>query len=231
MEQFTCQFTYTPIQYINYVPPPLQEENKIISQTQPKILNNLEVTEGDLDSDEIIPSSKFWKDAETKALLFFLAKNFDMYRKNKTKFYATAAIELSGNRTSVQVDSKIQTLRSRYEKESKEETGKARSKWPYLDEMNKLFGNRENVKPDYLVSSIDDDKHVESDVENQVISKGKKRKVSELDRMYLNELKSLREAKKVSLDIAKEHLKWEKEKSQELLEWEKKKLKKNKSSN
>ncbi|RIB09768.1 hypothetical protein C2G38_2207943 [Gigaspora rosea] len=159
MHQFTSQFTYTPIQYINYVPSPLQEENKIISQTQPKILNNLEVTEGDLDSDETIPSSKFWKDAETKALLSFLAENFDMYCKNKTKFYATAAIELGGNRTSAQVDSKIQTLRSRYEKESKEET----------------------------VSSIDDDK---------VISKGKKQKVSELDRMYLNELKSLRETKK-----------------------------------
>ncbi|KAF0366925.1 hypothetical protein F8M41_013560 [Gigaspora margarita] len=181
MEQFISQFTYTPIQYINYVPPSLQEENKIISQTQPKILNNLEVTEGDLDSDEIIPSSKFWKDVETKALLSFLAENFDMYRKNKTKFYATATIELGGNRTSAQVDSKIQALRSRYEKESKEET-------------------------DYLVSSIDDDKYAESDVENQVISKGKKRKVSEL--------KSLREAKK------------EKEKSQELLEWEKKKFEK-----
>ncbi|CAG8571606.1 31233_t:CDS:2 [Gigaspora margarita] len=171
MEQFTSQFTYTPIQYINYVPPPLQEENKIISQTQPKILNNLEVTEGDLDSDEIIPSSKFWKDAETKALLTFLAENLIL-------------------------DSKIQALRSRYEKESKEETGKARSKWPYLDEMNELFGNRENVKPDYL--------HVESDVENQVISKGKKRKVSELDRMYLNKLKSLKETKKKKKNFEKE---------------------------
>ncbi|CAG8794512.1 22250_t:CDS:1, partial [Dentiscutata erythropus] len=54
------------------------------------------------DSDEVIPSSKFWKDSETRALFYFLAEHFDMYRKNKTKFYATAAIEIGNNRTSAQ---------------------------------------------------------------------------------------------------------------------------------
>ncbi|CAG8835956.1 6225_t:CDS:1, partial [Racocetra persica] len=54
--------------------------------------------------------------------------NFDLYRKNKPKFYAAAAIKIGNNRTSAQVDSKVQALRSRYEKENKEETGKARLK-------------------------------------------------------------------------------------------------------
>ncbi|CAG8729840.1 13446_t:CDS:1, partial [Racocetra fulgida] len=126
------------------------------SSFQNQIPNEISSIESELDSNELIPSSKFWTDSETRALLSFLSENFDLYRKNRPKFYAAAAINIGNNRTSLQVDSKIQSLRTRYEKENKEETGKARSKWPYLNEMNELFGNRENVKPDYLVSSIDD---------------------------------------------------------------------------
>ncbi|CAG8491670.1 21948_t:CDS:2 [Cetraspora pellucida] len=110
------------------------------SSFQNKISNEIDNTKSKLDSNESISSSKFWTDSETKALLSFLSDNFGLYRKNKTKFYAAVAINIGNNRTSMQVDSKIQ------------------SKWPYLDEMNELFGNRENVKPDYLISSIDDNK-------------------------------------------------------------------------
>ncbi|CAG8758533.1 15588_t:CDS:2 [Gigaspora rosea] len=147
------------------------------SSFQNKLLNEINSTESEIDSNKSIPSSKFWSDSETKALLSFLSDNFDLYHKNKPKFYAAAAINIGNNRTSVQVDSKIQ------------------SKWPYLDEMNELFGNRENVKPDYLISSIDNDMIVE------------------------NELNSLKKAKKESLNIAQEclgieceKLKWKKEK-------------------
>ncbi|CAG8708481.1 2080_t:CDS:2, partial [Dentiscutata heterogama] len=149
MDQFTGQFAYTPALFIDYAPP---SQDKKINSRQSKTSNKYEFVESEPDSDEVIPS-KFWKDSETRALLSLLAENFDMYRKNKTKFYATAAIKIGNNRTSTQVNDKIQSLRSRYEKENKEETGKARSKWPYLDEMNELFGNREN--------------HTESDIEDQ----------------------------------------------------------------
>ncbi|CAG8738746.1 642_t:CDS:2, partial [Cetraspora pellucida] len=115
------------------------------SQTyQSKALNKDEVVRDEPDSGEFISSSKFWKDSETR---------------------------IGNNKTSNQVESKIQ--------------------------------------------------HIKSDVENQAISKSKKQKGFELNQMYLDELKSLKEAKKVSLDIAKKCLKWEKEKLQELLEWEK----------
>ncbi|CAG8827251.1 36616_t:CDS:2, partial [Racocetra persica] len=152
--------------------------------------------------------------------------NFDLYHKNEPKFYAAAAIKIGNNRTSAQVDSKVQTFRTRYDKENKEGTGKARSKWPYLDEMNELFSNHENVKPDYLILSIDD-KIVESD-ENCTIttSKQKKQKVSEVDQIYLDELNSLKKAKKESLSIAQkrleieeEKLKWEKDKFEKEQEW------------
>ncbi|CAG8781290.1 358_t:CDS:1, partial [Dentiscutata erythropus] len=48
--------------------------------------------------------------------------NFDLYHKNKSKFYGMAAIKVGNNRTSTQVNTKIQSLRSRYENENKEET-------------------------------------------------------------------------------------------------------------
>ncbi|CAG8557126.1 14293_t:CDS:2, partial [Cetraspora pellucida] len=149
MNQFTDQFTYTPALYINY--------KIILKSIKSKALNKDDVVRDEPDFGKFISSNKFWENSETRALLSFLAENFNIYRKNKTKFYVSAAIKIGKNRTSNQIEFKIQALRTKYKKENKEETGKARSKWPYLDEMNELFGNRENVNPDYLVSSISDD--------------------------------------------------------------------------
>ncbi|CAG8812994.1 29955_t:CDS:2, partial [Gigaspora margarita] len=198
-----------------------------LSSFQNKLPNEINSTESEINSNKSIPSSKFWIDSETKALLSFLGDNFDLYRKNKQKFYAAAAINIDNNRTSAQIDSKIQSFRTRYEKEIKEETGKARSKWPYLDKMNELFGNRENVKPDYLISSINENMIAESDENHTTtISKKKKQKVSEVDQIYLDELNSLKKAKKESLNIAQERLeieceklKWKKEKFDKEQEW------------
>jgi hypothetical protein len=145
-------------QFVNYAPSSFQNDvnfqaNNNNTQTHhPKSLNECEAE--NISDCESTSSSKLWSNFETKALLAFLAENFDLYRNNKLRFYARAAINLGNNRTSVQVSSRIQVLRSKYEDEIREETGKARSKWEYLDEMNELFGNRENVKPDYVVSSI-----------------------------------------------------------------------------
>ena len=96
---------------------------------QNKLPNKINSTESEIDSNESIPSSKFWSDFETKALLSFLSDNFNLYHKNKQKFYAAAAINIGNNRTSVQVDSKIQSFRPRYENENKEETGKGGHIW------------------------------------------------------------------------------------------------------
>ncbi|CAG8764255.1 5639_t:CDS:1, partial [Dentiscutata heterogama] len=81
--------------------------NCTLSTFQNKVPNKISNAESELDYNESIPSSKFWTDSETRALLFFLSDNFDLYRKNKPKFYAAAAINIGNNRTSVQVDSKI----------------------------------------------------------------------------------------------------------------------------
>ncbi|CAG8735434.1 44917_t:CDS:2 [Gigaspora margarita] len=157
----------------------------LTSSFQNKLPNEINSIESEINSNESISSSKFWIDSETKALLSFFDNNFNLYLKNKQKFYAAVAINI----------------------ENKEETGKARSKWPYLNEMNELFGNRENVKSDYLISSIDEDMFAKSDENHTTtISKKEKRKVSKVDQIYLDELNSLKKAKKESLNIAKERI-------------------------
>ncbi|CAG8573309.1 10157_t:CDS:2 [Racocetra fulgida] len=87
-----------------------------------------------------------------------------------------AANKIGNNRTSTQ-------------NEYKEETGKARSKWLYLNNMNEIFGNRENIKPDYLASNI---AQARLKIENQ---------------KFVNEL----EERKEEREIECEKLNWEKE--------------------
>ncbi|CAI2166651.1 8497_t:CDS:2 [Funneliformis geosporum] len=118
----------------------------------------------------------------------------------------------------IQVRSKIQSLITKFEEENREETGKGRSCWTYFNEMNEIFGNRENVRPDYLLSSINVDK---SDIENALgtINQSKKMAI-EIEQERLNFEKQKLEIKQnekklereVILKIEQEKLKWEKEK-------------------
>ncbi|CAI2165337.1 8475_t:CDS:2 [Funneliformis geosporum] len=119
----------------------------------------------------------------------------------------------------IQVRSKIQSLITKFEEENREETGKGRSCWTYFNEMNEIFGNRENVRPDYLLSSINVDK---SDIESEVdrtINQSKKMAI-EIEQERLNFEKQKLEIKQnekklereVILKIEQEKLKWEKEK-------------------
>ncbi|CAG8746592.1 21558_t:CDS:2 [Cetraspora pellucida] len=199
------QFTsiIASIQFINYVSPSSQDNN-IITRTQIKTSKQFKVIDNESNYDESIPSSKFWSDSETRTLISYLSDNFDLYHKNKSKFYSMAANKIGNNRTSAQVNSKIQSLRTRYENENKEETSKTRSKWSYLDDMNEISGNKENIKLDYLASSIDiNDKNDVND-KGLAVSNYKKQKNSELDQMYLDELRFLRKTKKEKEKFVKE---------------------------
>ncbi|CAG8781289.1 357_t:CDS:2 [Dentiscutata erythropus] len=71
-----------------------------------------------------------------------------------------------------------------------------------------MLGNRENVKPDYLASSID----MSDNDKDLAVSSHKKRKISEIDQIYFDELRSLRKTKKIGLEIAQERLKIENQK-------------------
>jgi hypothetical protein len=120
--------------------------------------NNQSSTSQTLDLPDSENEIQRWTELETKTLLSYLSENFDLYRKRKNKFCAKAALKIGNKRTTSQVNLKIQSLITKFEEENREETGKGRSCWEYFDEMNEIFGNRENVQPDYLLSSINVDK-------------------------------------------------------------------------
>ncbi|CAG8782806.1 15091_t:CDS:2, partial [Dentiscutata erythropus] len=90
-------------------------------------------------------NSTLWLHSDINKLLDILAINWELYKSNKTKFCATAAIRLGKNKTGTQ-----------------EVTGKATSKWPYLEKMEHLFGSRDNINPYYLIwfLSSDIDYHI-----------------------------------------------------------------------
>ncbi|CAG8694187.1 10253_t:CDS:1, partial [Dentiscutata heterogama] len=100
MDQFT--FTISSTQFINYISPFSQDNNTIYQTQQANTLNKFETIDYELDYSDPIPSSKFWSDSETRALISYLADNFDLYCKNKTKFYSMAANKIGNNRTSAQ---------------------------------------------------------------------------------------------------------------------------------
>ncbi|CAG8664177.1 6219_t:CDS:2, partial [Dentiscutata heterogama] len=88
-----------------------------------------------------------------KSLLSYLSDNMSLYRMNKQKFYFKATLYLGNGKTGDQVRNKISSLINRYMEESSNKTGKGASNWLFYTEMNDIFGNRENVNPDYLVNS------------------------------------------------------------------------------
>ncbi|CAG8797093.1 17891_t:CDS:2, partial [Cetraspora pellucida] len=86
------------------------------SSFQSKNSNEINNTKNELDSNKSISSSKFWTNSETQTLFSFLSNNFDLYHKNKSKFYAAATInidkinELFGNRKNVNSDYLISSI-------------------------------------------------------------------------------------------------------------------------
>ena len=70
-----------------------------------------------------------------------MAVNWELYKTNKIKFYASAAIKLGRNKTEKQVKGKLFSLKTKCMKVKKVVTGEASSQWPYLDKMEILFGS------------------------------------------------------------------------------------------
>ncbi|CAG8822827.1 12104_t:CDS:2, partial [Gigaspora margarita] len=162
--------------------------------------------------------NRLWSDSAIKLLLAHLSENFSYYRKNKEKFYANAALHIGGKSTA-QVRGKLQKLVKKYSEESKEKTGKGTSKWSYYSLMNEIFGNRENVHPEFLIDSTG--KHYDNNINNEKERK-KKKKLSEDDLSYIKSVETISESKKISAESRK---KWIEEHStieRERFEFEKK---------
>ncbi len=76
------QIVHTPTQFIHY----MLFLNHVIMFALKKRYS--EIIESESDYVESISNYKYWSDSETRVLLSFHADNFDLYRKNKLKFYA-----------------------------------------------------------------------------------------------------------------------------------------------
>ncbi|CAG8585554.1 9365_t:CDS:2, partial [Dentiscutata heterogama] len=133
--------------------------------------------------------NKLWADSTIKLLLAYLSENFSNYRKNKEKFYASAALHIGG-KSSAQVRGKLQKLVKKYSEESKEKTGKEASKWPYYFLMNEIFGNREN----HYGANINDE---------EMVQRKKKKKLNEDDLSYIKSVETISESKKISAESRK----------------------------
>lgn len=99
-------------------------------------------------------STELWSHSEINKLLDILTVNWELFKTNKTRFYASAAMKLGRNKTGKQVKGKLFHLKTKYTSEKKDVTGKEPSTWPYLNKMDILFGSRENINPDYLISTL-----------------------------------------------------------------------------
>ncbi|CAG8774465.1 4434_t:CDS:2, partial [Cetraspora pellucida] len=95
------------------------------------------------------------------------------------------------NKTSTQVHEKLQSFVKKFSKENKEETGKETSKWSYFYLINKIFGNCENVCPEFLINSTE-----------------KYRKKRKLNDDYLSYLKSVTAISKSKKILAESKKKW-----------------------
>ncbi|CAI2178625.1 6722_t:CDS:2, partial [Funneliformis geosporum] len=83
--------------------------------------------------------------SEINKLLDILAVNWELYKFNKTKFYASAAIKLGRNKTGKQVKGKLFNLRTKYTNEKKEVAGKMRD--DYL--KSRLEFDREKFEKEF----------------------------------------------------------------------------------
>ncbi len=124
----------------NYVSSEELEEPEAIDETTNEMNDGEEtivIDESELEEDSSC-ITELWTHSDISKLLDILALNWELYKNNKTKFCASAAIKLGRNKTGKQVKAKLFNLRTKYTNEKKEVTGKATSKWPYLKKMDSL---------------------------------------------------------------------------------------------
>ncbi|CAG8599426.1 6017_t:CDS:2, partial [Scutellospora calospora] len=183
---------------------PLSPNPDTSSSKQKKIIN-LD------DSDD---DNKLWPNSAIKSLLSYLSDNMSSYRMNKDKFYLKAAIYLGKGKTGKQVHNKMQSLISKYMNESSNKTGKGASTWLFYTEMNNIFGNRENVNPDFIINSMGQTygTSLEPKDKDYSLKSKKKRKLDDDEVRYINSMDTITETKKIEAETKQKQLNLERDK-------------------
>lgn len=158
----------------------------------------LEEASDDNDQESTTPPFKVatkkecWNLAQTNALLAYLADNFHSYSKGiKINFHQKAAAFLGQGRTAGQVKNKIDRLIKQYEeiKNNQNTTGEGRKDWIHYQKLDEMFGCRDNVNPELLVSGTGEEKYREDDTLDKVKKQTKKRKLDDDDDGFNETLK------------------------------------------
>ncbi|RIB15382.1 hypothetical protein C2G38_2247657 [Gigaspora rosea] len=123
-------------------------DSSIASSLPPELTSSLPLESTSPLSHESTPSLLF----ESDDLVLSSPSSPSSKPKNKKKT-KKSALYLGNGKTGDQVHNKISSLINRYMEESSNKTGKGVSNWLFYTEMNDIFGNRENVNPDYLINS------------------------------------------------------------------------------
>ncbi|RIA88381.1 hypothetical protein C1645_775112 [Glomus cerebriforme] len=163
-----------------------------------------------------------WSDEETEKLLSYLEDNYEKLQQGKkAAIYKAISTEIIKTKTSESIKGRISRLLEKYEKVKKQndKTGSDRIDWKWFDQMDKIFGCRENINPSFI--SNDSTGYISDEVE----VKPEKLKISE-QRLELEREKMNNEFKlqKEKMEIEKQKWEYEREQSRMLHELAMKKL-------
>ncbi|PKY57123.1 hypothetical protein RhiirA4_477970 [Rhizophagus irregularis] len=129
-----------------------------------------------------------WEINEIKILLDYLKENFSFWFKgNKTKFYNNIAKSILPNKEANAIKGKLSHLIKKYEKIKKHNNQSSidRKDWCWYDQLDEIFGTRENITPSFLANkfiSIIDEEETEIKKERHKKQKKKLEKNHELER-------------------------------------------------
>ncbi|CAG8481270.1 5410_t:CDS:2, partial [Dentiscutata heterogama] len=185
------------------------------NSTNPKNRSDIDLFSDikDASEPEDINDRKLWPNSVVKSLLIYLSDHINDYQLKKNQFYYKAALYFGKGKTGLQVATKIRWLINKYMKENTNKTRKAVSKWIFFTEMNKIFGNRENVNPKYIIDSMGKPSKNTNQSEKDHSLKRKKYKLSEDDEVYIHKIskskKIAAQTKKQLYDLEKEKLEFE----------------------
>ena len=116
---------------------------------------------GSVKSFKVMGKKKTWDIVQTNVLLGYLADNFESYTKGvKATFHQKAAAFLGQERTAAQVKNKLDCLLKQYEeiKNNQNKSGEGRKDWVHYQQLDELFGCRDNVNPELLICGSGEEK-------------------------------------------------------------------------
>ena len=91
---------------------------------------------------------KRWSDEDTGLLLNYIEENYDQYQQGKkSEFYNTIFSKVLKSKSPESIKGRLRKLLDKYEKvkQLNNKTGSERTKWKWLEKMERIFEYRENV--------------------------------------------------------------------------------------